>query len=59
MKIKAKRTLLYSILKPLISSLSPSTKSKGARLVSAIQHTTHWKRFLILRKVTEPLKKET
>ena len=34
-KIKAKKTLPSSRFKPLISSLSPSAKSKGARLVSA------------------------
>jgi hypothetical protein len=37
MKIKANPTLPYSILKPDTSSDSPSAKSKGVRLVSAIQ----------------------
>ena len=36
-KIKAKPTLPYSILKPDTSSDSPSAKSKGVRLVSAMQ----------------------
>jgi len=36
-KIKANPTLPYSILKPDTSSDSPSAKSKGVRLVSAIQ----------------------
>lgn len=35
MKISAKPTLPYSILKPETSSDSPSAKSKGVRLVSA------------------------
>lgn len=35
-KTKAKSTLPSSRLNPLISSLSPSAKSKGARLVSAM-----------------------
>ena len=34
-KIKAKLTPLYSVLKPDTSSDSPSAKSKGVRLVSA------------------------
>jgi len=33
-KIKTKREELYSVLNPEISSLSPSAKSKGARLTS-------------------------
>ena len=36
MKIKANPALPYSILKPETSSDSPSAKSKGVRLVSAI-----------------------
>ena len=36
-KIKAKPTLPYSILNPETNSDSPSAKSKGVRLVSAIQ----------------------
>lgn len=36
-KIKANPPLLYSTLNPLTSSLSPSAKSKGDRLVSAKQ----------------------
>jgi len=35
MKIKAKLEPLYSVLKPLTSSDSPSAKSKGVRFVSA------------------------
>lgn len=35
MKIRANRPLAYSVLKPETSSLSPSTKSNGARFVSA------------------------
>jgi len=35
-KIKANPTLPYSILKPETNSDSPSAKSKGVRLVSAI-----------------------
>lgn len=35
-KIRANELLEYSVLKPDTSSLSPSTKSKGARFVSAI-----------------------
>jgi hypothetical protein len=41
-KIRAKPPLLYSTLKPDTNSDSPSTKSNGARLVSAsieINHT--------------------
>jgi len=34
-KRKAKIILLYSVLNPETSSLSPSAKSKGERLVSA------------------------
>jgi len=37
MKINANITLPYSILNPETSSDSPSAKSKGVRLVSAIQ----------------------
>jgi len=40
-KIKMKFRLEYSTLKPLISSLSPSAKSKGARLHSVIQEIHH------------------
>ena len=36
-KIRANPNLPYSILKPDTNSLSPSTKSKGVRLVSAKQ----------------------
>ena len=36
-KIKANPTLPYSILKPDTNSDSPSAKSKGVRLVSAMQ----------------------
>lgn len=36
-KIKVKKTLLYSVLKPLTSSLSLSDKSMGARWVSIIK----------------------
>ena len=36
MKIKANEPALYSVLKPETSSDSPSAKSKGVRLVSAI-----------------------
>ena len=36
-KISANITLPYSILKPETNSDSPSAKSKGVRLVSAIQ----------------------
>ena len=36
-KINANITLPYSILKPETNSDSPSAKSKGVRLVSAIQ----------------------
>jgi hypothetical protein len=35
MKISAKGFLAYSVLNPETNSLSPSTKSKGARFVSA------------------------
>jgi len=35
MKMKMKLPLLYSMLKPLTSSLSPSAKSNGARFDSA------------------------
>jgi len=35
MKIRAKLTPLYSVLKPDTNSDSPSAKSKGVRLVSA------------------------
>ena len=37
MKINANITLPYSILNPETNSDSPSAKSKGVRLVSAIQ----------------------
>jgi hypothetical protein len=40
-KIKTKGPPLYSILKPLINSLSPSAKSNGARLASATTQITH------------------
>lgn len=42
-KIKAKPAAPYSILNPETNSDSPSAKSKGARLVSAIQVTNHIK----------------
>lgn len=38
MKMKANDALAYSVLKPETSSLSPSVKSKGVRLVSAKRH---------------------
>lgn len=38
---KTKDTLLISILNPLINSLSPSNKSKGARFVSIKESTLH------------------
>lgn len=40
-KIKANLPALYSVLNPETSSLSPSAKSKGARLVSATQVKSH------------------
>lgn len=40
-KITANRPPPYSILKPDTSSDSPSEKSKGVRLVSATQDTSH------------------
>ena len=40
MKIKAKGVPAYSVLNPETSSLSPSAKSKGVRLVSASRHVT-------------------
>jgi hypothetical protein len=40
-KMSAKPAAPYSILKPETNSDSPSAKSKGARLVSAIQVTNH------------------
>lgn len=40
-KISANPAAPYSILKPDTNSDSPSAKSKGARLVSAIQVTNH------------------
>lgn len=39
-KIKTNDTELYSVLKPLTNSDSPSAKSKGERLVSANEVTT-------------------
>jgi len=42
-KIKANPPLLYSTLNPETNSDSPSAKSKGARLVSAIVVTTQTK----------------
>ena len=54
MKIRAKRPLLYSTLKPETSSDSPSAKSKGVRLVSAkfvINHTVA--RGINMRKIQE------
>jgi len=41
MKIKANKPDPYSILNPETSSDSPSEKSNGVRLVSAIQETNH------------------
>jgi hypothetical protein len=41
MKISANFLALYSVLKPDTSSLSPSAKSKGVRLVSASKITIH------------------
>ena len=41
MKIKANEPDPYSILNPETSSDSPSEKSNGVRLVSAIQETNH------------------
>jgi len=40
-KIKTNKILLISMLNPLISSLSPSNRSKGARLVSIHIRNTH------------------
>lgn len=40
-KIKRKLIELYSVLKPLTNSDSPSEKSKGVRLVSAKEDTTN------------------
>jgi hypothetical protein len=40
-KISANPAAPYSILKPETNSDSPSAKSKGARLVSAIQVANH------------------
>lgn len=40
-KIKANLPALYSVLNPETSSDSPSAKSKGARLVSAMQVKNH------------------
>lgn len=40
-KINANPLLPYSILKPETSSDSPSAKSKGVRLVSATEQTSH------------------
>ena len=41
MKIKANKPEPYSILKPDTNSDSPSERSNGVRLVSAIQEITH------------------
>ena len=41
MKMSANPTLPYSMLNPDTSSDSPSAKSKGVRLVSAIEITSH------------------
>ena len=41
MKIRANTTPAYSILNPDTNSDSPSEKSKGVRLVSAIPETSH------------------
>ena len=41
MKIKANKPEPYSILKPDTNSHSPSERSNGVRLVSAIQEITH------------------
>lgn len=43
-KRRTNPTLPISILNPLISSLSPSAKSKGARLVSDKINTNHTKK---------------
>lgn len=40
-KIKANLPALYSVLNPETNSLSPSAKSNGARLVSAIHVKSH------------------
>ena len=40
-KIKMKPPLEYSMLKPLMSSLSPSAKSNGARFDSATAQIHH------------------
>lgn len=45
-KIKTNPTALYSILNPDTSSLSPSLKSKGVRLVSANKLITNIKEII-------------
>lgn len=45
-KIKTNPTALYSILNPDTSSLSPSLKSKGVRLVSANRLITNIKEII-------------
>ena len=57
MKIKANPPEPYSILNPDTNSDSPSEKSNGVRLVSAIQETTH-KRILNGAKINNDEKKE-
>jgi hypothetical protein len=51
-KMNTNPTAEYSTLNPLISSLSPSAKSKGARLHSQT-HLTHHKP--VIKKETENL----
>jgi hypothetical protein len=47
-KISTKGPPLYSMLKPLMSSLSPSAKSNGDRLASATTQIVHKKKKKIL-----------
>ena len=52
MYTRAKAPPLYSTLKPETSSDSPSTKSKGARLVSANIHITHTTNLTTIQRIS-------
>jgi len=59
-KIRANPPALYSTLNPETSSDSPSAKSKGARLVSAMQDTNQTRATgsIIIAGQTKPKKEE-
>jgi len=52
-KINTNIIPLYSVLKPETSSLSPSTKSKGVRILSARQHKAKTKNIKSIQQTTK------